>query len=218
MVQQDNTVAYCPKIMGIPECVDMATVAMATELGHMSMQMLFIRYEWQSAGRAVWKEKAQCNTAYNTDHRFCHSSSLMLSFLLSSALGALLYRLRAPPCGCQFPLVCLTLWTCGLSAQVLDWIENHGEAFLSKHTGVGKSLHRARALQKRHEDFEEVAQVAWFCFCNSHSILGLSQYITVLKCSHVKTADSQPPLIWWCYSYMKATVKSLMMCFPHFIY
>lgn len=44
-------------------------------------------------------------------------------------------------------------------SQVLDWIENHGEAFLSKHTGVGKSLHRARALQKRHEDFEEVAQV-----------------------------------------------------------
>uniref|UniRef100_A0A8C4NB02 Trio Rho guanine nucleotide exchange factor a n=2 Tax=Eptatretus burgeri TaxID=7764 RepID=A0A8C4NB02_EPTBU len=42
--------------------------------------------------------------------------------------------------------------------QVLDWIENHGEAFLSKHTGIGKSLHRARALQKRHEDFEEVAQ------------------------------------------------------------
>lgn len=29
------------KITGIPECVDMATVAMATELGHMSMQMLF---------------------------------------------------------------------------------------------------------------------------------------------------------------------------------
>jgi len=45
--------------------------------------------------------------------------------------------------------------------QVLDWIENHGEAFLSKHTGVGKSLHRARALQKRHEDFEEVAQVSF---------------------------------------------------------
>ncbi|XP_031413764.1 kalirin isoform X2 [Clupea harengus] len=42
--------------------------------------------------------------------------------------------------------------------QVLDWIENHGEAFLSKHIGVGKSLHRARALQKRHDDFEEVAQ------------------------------------------------------------
>ncbi len=42
VVQYDNTVAYCPKIMGIPECVDMATVAMATELGHMSVQMLFI--------------------------------------------------------------------------------------------------------------------------------------------------------------------------------
>lgn len=52
--------------------------------------------------------------------------------------------------------------------KVLDWIENHGEAFLSKHTGVGKSLHRARALQKRHEDFEEVAQVRFKCrhtFC-----------------------------------------------------
>lgn len=55
---------------------------------------------------------------------------------------------------------------CGLCSQVLDWIENHGEAFLSKHTGVGKSLHRARALQKRHEDFEEVAQVT---FCNYFS-------------------------------------------------
>lgn len=42
---------------------------------------------------------------------------------------------------------------------MIDWIENHGEAFLSKHTGVGKSLHRARALQKRHDDFEDVAQV-----------------------------------------------------------
>lgn len=42
MVQYDNVVTYCPKITGIPECVDMATVAMATELGHMSMQMLFI--------------------------------------------------------------------------------------------------------------------------------------------------------------------------------
>ncbi|TMS17986.1 Triple functional domain protein [Larimichthys crocea] len=50
------------------------------------------------------------------------------------------------------------LQLCVFQQDVLDWIENHGEAFLSKHTGVGKSLHRARALQKRHEDFEEVAQ------------------------------------------------------------
>lgn len=40
-VQYDNPVAYWPKIVGIPECVDMATVSMATELGHMSMQMQF---------------------------------------------------------------------------------------------------------------------------------------------------------------------------------
>lgn len=43
--------------------------------------------------------------------------------------------------------------------QVLDWVEQHGEVFLNKHSGVGKSLHRARALQKRHDDFQQVAQV-----------------------------------------------------------
>lgn len=58
-----------------------------------------------------------------------------------------------------FPRSASSRFFCDLRPQVLDWIENHGEAFLSKHTGVGKSLHRARALQKRHEDFEEVAQV-----------------------------------------------------------
>lgn len=58
-------------------------------------------------------------------------------------------------------IVCVCVCVC--HNKVLDWIENHGEAFLSKHTGVGKSLHRARALQKRHEDFEEVAQVSFIC-------------------------------------------------------
>ncbi|XP_058474523.1 kalirin-like isoform X1 [Solea solea] len=42
--------------------------------------------------------------------------------------------------------------------QVLDWVEQHGQVFLNKHSGVGKSLHRARALQKRHDDFQQVAQ------------------------------------------------------------
>lgn len=57
---------------------------------------------------------------------------------------------------------CVFLWF----IKVMDWIENHGEAFLSKHTGVGKSLHRARALQKRHDDFEEVAQVREQAACS----------------------------------------------------
>ncbi|XP_076823491.1 triple functional domain protein-like isoform X2 [Clavelina lepadiformis] len=43
-------------------------------------------------------------------------------------------------------------------SQVLKWIAEHGEAFLAKYTGIGKSLHRARQLRKRHEDFEDVAQ------------------------------------------------------------
>lgn len=67
-----------------------------------------------------------------------------------------------------FPSAKKSLFLSFFSDQVLDWIENHGEAFLSKHTGVGKSLHRARALQKRHDDFEEVAQVrccVWLYVC-----------------------------------------------------
>ena len=45
-----------------------------------------------------------------------------------------------------------------IAYQVLKWIAEHGEAFLAKYTGIGKSLHRARQLRKRHEDFEDVAQ------------------------------------------------------------
>ena len=65
--------------------------------------------------------------------------------------------------------------------QVMDWIENHGEAFLSKHTGVGKSLHRARALQKRHDDFEDVAQVSLYVFNTAREI-----HVWILKkvCYH----------------------------------
>ncbi len=76
-----------------------------------------------------------------------------------------------------------------LLSQVLDWIENHGEAFLSKHTGVGKSLHRARALQKRHEDFEEVAQV----WRNGWKIIALAIVHLDIYCSPpvIKTRPSQ---------------------------
>ena len=42
---------------------------------------------------------------------------------------------------------------------MIKWIEEHGETFLSKHTGVGKSLVKAEALLKRHEEFESIAQV-----------------------------------------------------------
>lgn len=42
--------------------------------------------------------------------------------------------------------------------QVLDWLENHGEVFLRKNTGIGKNLQKARVYQKSHEHFKNVAQ------------------------------------------------------------
>ena len=42
--------------------------------------------------------------------------------------------------------------------QVLDWLENHGEVFLRKNTGIGRNLQKARVYQKSHEHFENVAQ------------------------------------------------------------
>lgn len=42
--------------------------------------------------------------------------------------------------------------------QVLDWLENHGEVFLRKNTGIGRNLQKARVYQKSHEHFEKVAQ------------------------------------------------------------
>ncbi|KAJ8019897.1 Triple functional domain protein [Holothuria leucospilota] len=42
--------------------------------------------------------------------------------------------------------------------KVLQWLEKHGEEFLNKHTGVGKSLHKAKALQQKHEEFVSIAQ------------------------------------------------------------
>ncbi|KAK2561607.1 Triple functional domain protein [Acropora cervicornis] len=46
--------------------------------------------------------------------------------------------------------------------KVIKWIEEHGETFLVKHTGVGKSLVKAEALLKRHEEFESIAQLISF--------------------------------------------------------
>jgi len=43
--------------------------------------------------------------------------------------------------------------------QVLEWLDSHGSVFLNKNTAIGKSLQKAKALQKNFEHFEMVAQV-----------------------------------------------------------
>lgn len=152
----------------------MATVSMETELGHMSVQMLFC---------AITARRTECRERSVTNKRLSATPRTIL--IIISVIPLLLHTISIIVNTCclsttsEHPLVVAYFLTCVSflmvsSAQVLDWIENHGEAFLSKHTGVGKSLHRARALQKRHEDFEEVAQVA---FSHSHCPPGSSQYI-----------------------------------------
>ncbi|KAF2359799.1 Dbl (DH) domain [Trinorchestia longiramus] len=42
--------------------------------------------------------------------------------------------------------------------QVMDWLGTHGEVFLCKNPGVGRSLAKACMYQKSHEHFEMVAQ------------------------------------------------------------
>ncbi|XP_070187687.1 triple functional domain protein-like isoform X2 [Littorina saxatilis] len=42
--------------------------------------------------------------------------------------------------------------------QVIDWLNNHGDVFLKKNTSIGKTLQRAKALNKSHEHFESVAR------------------------------------------------------------
>ena len=49
-----------------------------------------------------------------------------------------------------------------LPQQVIDWLNNHGDVFLKKNTSIGKTLQRAKALQKSHEHFESVARVSEF--------------------------------------------------------
>lgn len=43
---------------------------------------------------------------------------------------------------------------------MIDWLDNHGDVFLKKNTSIGKTLQRAKALQKSHEHFESVGQVS----------------------------------------------------------
>ncbi|XP_033101861.1 kalirin-like [Anneissia japonica] len=42
--------------------------------------------------------------------------------------------------------------------EVLNWLDNYGEVFLGKHTGIGKSLKKAKSLLERHEEFESRAK------------------------------------------------------------
>uniref|UniRef100_A0A8C5AZA6 non-specific serine/threonine protein kinase n=1 Tax=Gadus morhua TaxID=8049 RepID=A0A8C5AZA6_GADMO len=84
--------------------------------------------------------------------------------------------------------------------QVMDWIEHHGEVFLSKHTGVGKSLHRARALQKRHDDFEDVAQNT---YTNADKLLEAAEQLA-------QTGECDPEEIYKAARHLEVTIQDFV--------
>lgn len=42
--------------------------------------------------------------------------------------------------------------------QVIEWIDTHGEGFLNKHVGVGRTLQKTIALKSSYDNFDKVAQ------------------------------------------------------------
>uniref|UniRef100_H3DDY1 non-specific serine/threonine protein kinase n=1 Tax=Tetraodon nigroviridis TaxID=99883 RepID=H3DDY1_TETNG len=95
--------------------------------------------------------------------------------------------------------------------QVIDWIENHGEAFLSKHTGVGKSLHRARALQKRHDDFEDVAQCVFACrttYTNADKLLEAAEQLA-------QTGECDPEEIYKAARHLEVRIQDFVRRVEH---
>ena len=83
----------------------------------------------------------------------------------------------------------LWYWHLCYILQVIRWIEEHGETFLKKHTGVGKSLVKAEALLRRHEEFENIAQVRWHI--HTCTPFQWSRLVTLEK-SHQKVFKPQP--------------------------
>ncbi|XP_022243783.1 triple functional domain protein-like [Limulus polyphemus] len=94
--------------------------------------------------------------------------------------------------------------------QVEDWLDNHGEVFLQKNTGVGKNLQRARALQKSHEHFENVAQntytnaekllvaaeeLAQTGECNADEIYGVAQELEAHVASFAARVEQRHQLL-----------------------
>ncbi|XP_022244114.1 triple functional domain protein-like isoform X1 [Limulus polyphemus] len=94
--------------------------------------------------------------------------------------------------------------------QVVDWLDNHGEVFLQKNTGVGKNLQRAQALQKSHEHFENVAQntytnaekllvaaeeLAQTGECNADEIYGVAQELEAHIASFASRVEQRHRLL-----------------------
>ena len=82
-------------------------------------------------------------------------------------------------------------------SQVIQWIEEHGETFLKKHTGVGKSLVKAEALLRRHEEFENIAQVRPILYINTHTHIDKTRNLSKAKLIDCTNQLEQYALMVW---------------------
>ena len=94
--------------------------------------------------------------------------------------------------------------------QVIEWIENHGEGFLRKNTGIGRNLSKAKTLQKSHEHFESVAQntytnaekllaaaeeLAQTGECNAEEICGVAQELEAQITNYASRVERRRQLL-----------------------
>ncbi|CAK9298959.1 unnamed protein product [Gordionus sp. m RMFG-2023] len=70
--------------------------------------------------------------------------------------------------------------------HVFEWIKNHGNVFLEKKTGTGRSLARAKALLKNHALFEQIAKNT---YTNSRKLLIASGKL-LISCDNNPLYDS----------------------------
>lgn len=62
-------------------------------------------------------------------------------------------------------------------SQVVDWVEKHGEQFLSRSVGVGRNLQKAASAQRSQDNFEKVVQVRIFIYLVSILISRRDAYV-----------------------------------------
>ncbi|XP_021962830.1 kalirin isoform X3 [Folsomia candida] len=82
--------------------------------------------------------------------------------------------------------------------QVVDWVEKHGEQFLSRSVGVGRNLQKAVSAQRSQDNFEKVVQNT---YTNTEKLLSAAEELA-------RTGECDAEEIWVCANQLQALVNN----------